>query len=99
VGGFEALGELAVVVVEGDAEADEVADAGGAFGAEDFDGGRVAEAGAGGEGIGDVVGDGVVGEHGCGDAALGPAGVGLGECGLGDEGDGVLGAEPTTRMC
>ncbi len=93
VGGFEALGEVAVVVVEGDAEADEVADAGGAFGAEDFDGCGVAEAGSGGEGVGDVGGGGVVGEHGGGDATLGPAGVGFGERGLGHKGDVVLGAE------
>ena len=73
--------------VEGHAELDEVADAGWAFGAEDFDGGGVAEAGAGAEGVGDVLGDGVVCGHGGGDATLGPAGVGVGESSLGDEGD------------
>ena len=65
--------------VEGDAEADEVADAGGAFGAEDLDGVRGYRGRRRRQGVGDVLGDGVVGEHGGGDAALGPAGVGFGQ--------------------
>ena len=93
VGGLHASGEMAVVLVEADAEADEVADAGGAFGAEDLDGGAAVESGAGAEGVFDVLLDGVVGEHGGGDSALRVAGVGFREAGLGDQGDAVMPGE------
>jgi hypothetical protein len=94
VSGFEASSKIAGGgLVEADAEPDEVADALGAFGAEDADGFGIAKAGSGGEGVGDVAGGGVVGEHDGGDAALCPAGVGVGELGLGDEGYGVLAAQ------
>ena len=87
VGGFAGLGEFAVFPVERDAEADEVPDAIWAFGAEDFYGFGAAEAGAGAEGVFDVLFDAVVGVHDGGDAALGVAGVGFGESGFCNQGD------------
>ncbi len=90
---FEAACELAVVLIEVNAEAHQVADTRRAFGAKHFDSVRITQARAGAQSIGDVLGDAVVREHGCGNAALGEAGVAVLKPRLGDQGDGVLAAE------
>ena len=53
----------------------------------------ITEAGAGAQGVGDVLGDAIVGEHGGGDATLGEAGVAVFQPRLGDQRDRVLAAE------
>ena len=99
MGGFQAAGELAVVAVEGRRPGDEVANARRAFRAEDLDGVEAAEAGAGAQGVRDVLGDAVVVSHGGGDAALGVARVALGELCLGDQRDPVaLAASSSAAM-
>ena len=86
--GLETLHEVAVgVAVEGDAERDELADAGRPLVDEHAHGLGVAEARAGDERVADVVLGAVVGEHHAGDAALRVAGVGVLEHVLRHEGD------------
>ena len=90
---FEPARELAIVLIEVNAEAHQIANARRTFGAKHFDGAGITQAGAGPQSIGDVLGDAVVREHRCGNAALGEAGVAVLKPRLGDQGDGVLAAE------
>ena len=85
--GFEPARKLSIAPVELDPERNQVADARGPFGAENLDRGPIAKAGAGAQGVGDMVGDAVVVEHDRGDAALGVAGVRFSQLALGDERD------------
>ena len=80
-----AEGDGALGGVEGDSEFGEAADPVGRFPYENLDGGAVAEAGAGGQGVGQVLLDAVVRAHGGGDAALGVLGVGFLDGALGDD--------------
>ncbi len=73
VGRLQALHEAAVrIAVERRAEIRQPAEGRWTLAGEDVDGLRLAEAGAGGQGVGGVEGGGVIGGHGHGDAALGP---------------------------
>ncbi len=73
MGGLQALDEAAVrVAVEGRAKVGQPAEGRGALTGENVDRLRLAEAGAGGQGVGGVECGGVIGGHGHGDAALGP---------------------------
>src|SRR3972149_1127663 len=69
VGALAAESDLAVEGIEGDAEADEVVDAVGGLLGEDAGGLGVDEAGAGGDGVRQVLFGGVAGSDGGGDAA------------------------------
>ena len=88
VRGFETLDERTVrAAVECDAEVDQLADAGGTLVDEDPDRLGIAQTGAGGQRVADVVFGAIVGEHHAGDPALRVAGVGVLEHVLGHEGD------------
>ncbi len=83
-------GDGALGRVEGNAEFDERADMGGGFLDEHLDGGGVAEAGAGAEGVFAVLGGTVAGADGGGDAALGAGAVGLGDRPFAQDADGSV---------
>ena len=85
---LETLDERAVrAAVEGDAEVDQLADAGGPLVDQDPDRLGIAQPGAGGQRVADVVLGAIVVEHHAGDPALRVAGVGVLEHVLGHEGD------------
>ena len=75
------------VLIKGNPEAHQIANAGRALGTEHVHGGRMAQAAARAQSVGDVLGDTVVGEHRGGNTALGEASVAVFQPGLGDQGN------------
>ena len=95
---LRATGKLAVVLIEGDAEADEIADARRALREHRTStAAGCTESSAGAQGVGNVLLDAVVGEHCGGDATLREAGVALFKPRLGDQRDRVLAARARAR--
>ena len=89
--GFEPAGDPGFIPVEVDAEADEVPHPGGTLRAQHPDGGGIAEARPGPQGVDHMGFHRVVGEHRRGDATLGVPGVAVRQGRLGHQGDGVAG--------
>ena len=90
---FEPASELAIVLIEINSKAHQIANAGRPFGTEHFDGPRITQAGASAQSVRDVLGDAVIREHSCGNAALGEAGIAVFQSRFGDQGDGVFAPE------
>jgi len=87
VGGFASEGEFGAGAIEFGAPFDELGDVFGAFFDEESDGGGIAEAIAGVDGVLFVEADFVFIAEGDGDAALGPGGGGIAEVGFGEDED------------
>ena len=89
VSGFTAERDLALERIEGDTVGDEVGDAARGLGTEDAGGGFIDQPGAGGDGIGEVLLDGIQRANGGRDAALRPARVAIFDGALGEDEDGA----------